>query len=108
MTPCIGTEVLGVQLSQLSDIQKDELALYVAERGVVIFRKQNFVHQGAQWLKEYGSYFGRLHVHQWAVHVKDHPELDVVFRDSDSSYWSSASAGTLNTTKWHSDMTYEL
>ena len=38
MTPNIGTELRGVQLSQLTDKQKDELALYVAERGIVVFR----------------------------------------------------------------------
>lgn len=31
VTPYIGTELVGVQLSQLSDKQKDELALLVAE-----------------------------------------------------------------------------
>ena len=31
LTPYIGTELKGVQLSKLSDAQKDELALLVAE-----------------------------------------------------------------------------
>lgn len=31
LTPYIGTELVGVQLSQLTDAQKDELALLVAE-----------------------------------------------------------------------------
>ncbi len=43
MTPNIGIEVRGIQLSQLTDKQKDEMALYVAERGVVVFREQDFV-----------------------------------------------------------------
>jgi alpha-ketoglutarate-dependent taurine dioxygenase len=34
LTPRIGTEIKGVQLSELTDIQKDELALLIAERGV--------------------------------------------------------------------------
>ena len=35
VTPYIGTELKGLQLSKLSDVQKDELALLVAEvRGV--------------------------------------------------------------------------
>ena len=38
MTPNIGTEVRGVQLSQLTDKQKDEMALYIAERGMFVFR----------------------------------------------------------------------
>jgi sulfonate dioxygenase len=31
LTPYIGTELVGVQLSQLTDAQKDELALLAAE-----------------------------------------------------------------------------
>ena len=31
LTPYIGTELVGIQLSQLTDPQKDELALLVAE-----------------------------------------------------------------------------
>jgi sulfonate dioxygenase len=33
LTPYIGTELVGIQLSQLSEGQKDELALLVAEVG---------------------------------------------------------------------------
>jgi len=69
ITPVIGTEVKGAQLSHLTPRQKDELALYVAERGVVVFRKQGFVHHGAEFQKEYGSHFGPLHVHQFGMHV---------------------------------------
>lgn len=41
LTPYIGTELEGIQLSQLTDEQKDELALLAAERGVVFFRNQD-------------------------------------------------------------------
>ncbi|KAK3681018.1 hypothetical protein B0T22DRAFT_540358 [Podospora appendiculata] len=43
LTPVIGTEIRGLQFSALSDtVQKDELALLIAERGVVVFRDQGF------------------------------------------------------------------
>jgi sulfonate dioxygenase len=42
LTPRIGTEIKGIQLSALSDVQRNELALLIAERGVVVFRDQNF------------------------------------------------------------------
>jgi sulfonate dioxygenase len=35
LTPTIGSEVHGVQLSQLTKEGKDQLALYVAQRKVV-------------------------------------------------------------------------
>ena len=37
ITPRIGTEIRGVQISQLSNEGLDELALLAAERGVVVF-----------------------------------------------------------------------
>jgi sulfonate dioxygenase len=55
LTPNIGTEVHGLQLNQLNDQQKDDLALLVAERGVVFFRDQDInVYEGV----EFGKYFG--------------------------------------------------
>ena len=63
LTPRVGTEIKGLQLSQLSDAQKNELALLAAERGVVVFRDQDFKDIGTQKQKEFGEYFGRLHVH---------------------------------------------
>jgi alpha-ketoglutarate-dependent taurine dioxygenase len=52
-----------LQLSKLSDAQRNELALLIAERGVVIFRGQDFKDIGPQKQKEFGEYFGRLHIH---------------------------------------------
>ncbi|KIX02484.1 uncharacterized protein Z518_08425 [Rhinocladiella mackenziei CBS 650.93] len=108
ITPVLGTEVWDTQLSSLTDKQKDELALYVAERGLVVFRDQDFVYKGPDFLKEYGTHFGRLHVHCFGVHVKNHPELVIVFRDSDDTMYDNMAEGSLNSTKWHSDMSYEL
>lgn len=42
LTPRVGTEIEGIQLSQLNDKQRNELALLIAERGVVVFRNQDF------------------------------------------------------------------
>ena len=63
LTPLVGTEIRGLQLSQLTDPQKDELALLIAERGVVVFRDQDFKDIGLEKQKAFGSYFGKLHVH---------------------------------------------
>lgn len=63
LTPVIGTEIRGLQLSQLTDQQKDDLALLIAERGVVIFRGQDFKDIGIEKQKEFGRYFGPLHIH---------------------------------------------
>ncbi|KAK4500737.1 hypothetical protein PRZ48_008927 [Zasmidium cellare] len=41
LTSHIGTELVGLQLKDLTDQQKDELALLIAERSVVFFRDQD-------------------------------------------------------------------
>ncbi|KAL1965890.1 hypothetical protein VTN77DRAFT_5023 [Rasamsonia byssochlamydoides] len=52
LTPYIGTELVGIQLSQLTDAQKDELALL---RGVVFFRDQDLtLEQQYELTKHYG------------------------------------------------------
>jgi len=63
LTPLVGTEIRGLQLFQLTDPQKDELALLIAERGVVVFRDQDFKDIGPEKQKAFGSYFGKLHIH---------------------------------------------
>lgn len=63
LTPRVGTELSGLQLSALNEEQKDELALLIAERGVVVFRGQDFKDIGVEKQKEFGQSFGRLHIH---------------------------------------------
>ena len=59
LTPSIGTEVRGIQLSTLSAAGKDELARFVAERKVVAFRGQDFADLSIEQALEFGSYFGQ-------------------------------------------------
>ncbi len=82
LTPVIGTEIRGLQLSQLNDQQKDELALLIAERGIVVFRDQDFKDIGIEKQKEFGRYFGPLH-----IHVRSH---DLCFSHlcSDDQAWA--------------------
>jgi sulfonate dioxygenase len=60
LTPKIGTDVTGVDLTALDGAGRDQLALEVARRGVVVFRDQaKFLAQSGEEFKEWGSYFGR-------------------------------------------------
>jgi sulfonate dioxygenase len=63
ITASIGAEVSGIQLSQLDDKGKDELALLVAQKKVVAFRDQDFASLPIEKALEFGRYFGRLHIH---------------------------------------------
>ncbi|KAH7121088.1 TfdA family taurine catabolism dioxygenase TauD [Dendryphion nanum] len=107
LTPRVGTEIRGLQLSQLTDTQKDELALLIAERGVVVFRDQDFKDIGPERQKEFGKYFGRLHVHPVGAHVKDHIELHAIYLGKDNLYRLGRSSTKLTTTGFHSDVSYE-
>ncbi|KAL7419274.1 hypothetical protein Q5752_006111 [Cryptotrichosporon argae] len=55
LTVNIGTEIEGLQLKDLTDQQRDELALLVAERSVVFLRDQDV---SPQFQLELGEYFG--------------------------------------------------
>lgn len=62
----VGTELVGIQLNDLTDQQKDELALLVAERIVVFFRDQDLAPQKQL---ELGKYWGQLEIHPQAPRV---------------------------------------
>lgn len=57
LTKHLGTEIIGMQLSELDDKQKNELALLVAERVVVFFRDQDL---SPQKQLELGKYWGQV------------------------------------------------
>lgn len=86
LSPHVGTEIHGVQLSQLDSAGLDELALLAAQRGALVFRDQDFVDIGFEKQKKLVSHFGPLHIHGWAPHpiaeseehmiIYDHKELD--------------------------------
>ncbi|KAJ7903349.1 hypothetical protein B0H14DRAFT_3679612, partial [Mycena olivaceomarginata] len=107
LTPAIGTELLGIDLRQLSDTQKDELALLVAERGAVFFRDQEIdIHQQLDLARQVESYFGPLHKHATTPIPRNGlEEVHVVYNDSsrrpDPSSFSKLEL-------WHTDVSYEI
>ncbi|KAF6818895.1 TfdA family Taurine catabolism dioxygenase TauD [Colletotrichum plurivorum] len=107
LTPVIGTEIRGLQLSQLDDQQKDELALLIAERGVVVFRDQDFKDISIEKQKQFGRYFGPLHIHPVGAHVKDHLELHNIYLGPDNEYRNRSKSNKLSTIGYHSDVSYE-
>ena len=58
LTPVIGTEVSGIQLSKLDTKARDQLALFVAQRGVVVFRDQDFLDLEPEQQLEFVNYYG--------------------------------------------------
>ena len=99
--PKIGTEVHGVQLAQLSDSQKNDLARLVTTRGVVFFRDQHDLDIDAQ--RELTRYFGTLHRHATTSVPKRSglEDVHVVYADEQSKDQRANFAPTF---LWHSDV----
>ncbi|KAK6453746.1 taurine catabolism dioxygenase [Scheffersomyces xylosifermentans] len=108
ITPKFGTEIRGVQLSQLDDKAKNDLALLVAKRGVVVFRDQDFSSYGPEFAVNYGRYFGPLHVHPTSGSPEGFPQLHITFRGASKTELESAFQSRTNNIAWHSDVSYEL
>ncbi|RLN32002.1 hypothetical protein BBJ28_00015308 [Nothophytophthora sp. Chile5] len=104
LEPKIGSEISGLQLHELSDKQKDELALLVAQRGVVFFRDQEI---DIDQQLDLGRYYGPLHVHQTVAHAKGRPEVHVVENSLATSEQRAQIQRYAPLNQWHSDVSYE-
>ncbi|KAJ7087902.1 hypothetical protein B0H15DRAFT_922888 [Mycena belliarum] len=108
ISPYIGTELRGVQISQLSSAGLDELALFTAERRVVLFRDQDFKDLSADRQIEIARHFGPIQRHPTSGNVKGYPEFHVVYRDVEHDRFREYIGGDrANRTSWHSDVSYE-
>ena len=108
ITPKLGSEINGIQLSQLSDSAKNDLARFVAERGVVVFKNQDFNQKGPQFAVDFAKYFGTLYKHATSGSPEGFPELHVCFRGATQDEINSVFANRTNSISWHSDCSYAL
>lgn len=108
LTPTIGTEVTGVQLSKLSGAGKDQLARFVAERKVVAFRDQDFADLPINEALDYGRYFGKLHIHPTSGAPEGFPEVHLVHRGAGDKTSEQFFQTRTSSVAWHSDVSYEL
>ena len=82
LTPIIGAEIAGVDLSRpLSNQTIDELHRALAENCVIFFRDQTITPD--QHLA-FGRLWGDLHLHPAAPHEPGKPELMIIHADKDS------------------------
>ncbi|KAI9009388.1 hypothetical protein CLU79DRAFT_723050 [Phycomyces nitens] len=106
VTPNVGTEIHGIQLSKLTNQQKDDLALLIAERGVVFFRDQDLNYEQG---KELGRHYGPLHVHLLEGHVPNEPEVHPIYFDkSEETVKRVTALVDAAASGWHTDVSYEL
>ncbi|KAJ6590848.1 hypothetical protein B0H10DRAFT_1960910 [Mycena sp. CBHHK59/15] len=113
LSPYIGTEVNGVQISNLSSEGLDELALFAAQR-----KKGKLKSQGRDFPDSWSGrsfiiilpsrHFGPIQKHPTSGNVKGYPEFHVVYRDAEHDRFREyLGDDRANRTSWHSDVSYE-
>lgn len=107
LTPRMGSEVSGVQLSQLSEAGKNQLALFVAQRKVVVFRDQDFADLPISQAVDYCRYFGRLNIHPTTGSPHGFPEVHLAHRGAGDLTMQKIFSGRTTSTTWHSDTSFE-
>lgn len=114
LTKHVGTEIVGLQLADLTDKQKDELALLIAERVVVFFRDQDL---SPQKQLELGKYWGQVEVHAQVPRVPDAKDgtslagISTIWQDYAREFYGlpltfKNSIG--GNSQWHTDLTHEF
>jgi taurine dioxygenase len=95
LTPVIGAEIFGVDLSQkLGNQQFQEVHDALMDNLVIFFRDQKM---SIEQHKDFGRRFGRLHTHPNApIEIPAHPEILVIKADETSKRVAGE--------EWHSDV----
>ncbi|KFY36886.1 hypothetical protein V494_04940 [Pseudogymnoascus sp. VKM F-4513 (FW-928)] len=104
LTSHIGTEIVGLQLKDLTDQQKDELALLIAERSVVFFRDQDITPQEQ---KKLGEHFGEVEIHPQVPHVPGVPGVTIIWPALQATERKASFRQPGGASRWHSDLVHE-
>ncbi|KDN39696.1 TauD-domain-containing protein [Tilletiaria anomala UBC 951] len=109
LSPRFGSVVKGLDLAKLTLDEKDELALFVAERGVVILQdQQGFIDQTPEQLKDFGRHYSaRLHQHQVSGQPREHSEFHLIYKSAKVELNNYEKRLNYIPTVWHSDVSYE-
>ncbi|KAL4950732.1 hypothetical protein BDW69DRAFT_201981 [Aspergillus filifer] len=104
LTKHIGTEIVGLQLKDLNDKQKDELGLLIAERSVVFFRDQDI---SPQEQKALGEWYGEVEVHPQVAQVPGVPGVTVIWPELQATEMPANFRRPGGASRWHSDLVHE-
>ncbi|KUJ07899.1 TauD-domain-containing protein [Mollisia scopiformis] len=104
LTKHIGTEIVGLQLKDLTDQQRDELALLIAERSVVFFRDQDLTPQEQ---KKLGEHFGEVEIHPQVPHVPGVPGVTIIWPALQATERKASFRQPGGASKWHTDLVHE-
>ncbi|CAG8975598.1 hypothetical protein HYALB_00006805 [Hymenoscyphus albidus] len=104
LTSHIGTEIVGLQLKDLTDQQRDELALLIAERTVVFFRDQDIT---PQQQKSLGEHFGEIEIHPQVPHVPGVPGVTIIWPALMATERKASFRQPGGASRWHTDLVHE-
>lgn len=119
LTAHIGTEIEGLQLKDLTNEQRDELALLIAERSVVFFRDQGLT---PQQQKELGEHYGEIEIHVSRIplhlaeantlqpqvpHVPGVAGVTVIWPDLQATERPASFRKPGGASRWHTDLVHE-
>ncbi|KAK6204736.1 taurine catabolism dioxygenase [Scheffersomyces amazonensis] len=108
LTKHIGTEIVGLQLADLNDKQKDELALLIAERVVVFFKDQDL---SPQKQLELGHYWGQVEVHPQVPRINHQLDgISVIWQDYFREKYGlglTFKKAIGGNSQWHTDLVHE-
>ncbi|KAJ7162832.1 TauD-domain-containing protein [Mycena filopes] len=107
ITPKMGTILRNVQLSQLSDEAKDDLALLISERKIVAFPDQDFIDAGPDAQQEFMKYFGKPNYQPVSGSIPGHPAFHIIHRDGNKPELDAFFAQKTTSCLWHQDVSYE-
>lgn len=98
VTPLIGAEIVGADLSNLSDSDFETIDQAFTDHLVLFFRDQPTLTPEIQ--VAFGKRFGELHYHPAAPHHADYPEIFVIHATKDSKFADGNG--------WHTDVSCDL
>ena len=108
ITPKMGTIISGVNLRTLSDSARDELALLISKRKIVVFRDQiDFLEAGPADQQDFMAYFGQPNIQPVTGSVKGHPGFHIIHRDNNQDEVEAHLKRKMTSTLWHQDVSYE-
>ncbi|KAF2222223.1 alpha-ketoglutarate-dependent taurine dioxygenase [Elsinoe ampelina] len=105
LTKHIGTEIAGLQLKDLTNKQRDELALLIAERSVVFFRDQDI---SPQQQKELGEYYGKVEIHPQVPQIPGVEGVTVIWPALQATERPASFRNPGGASRWHTDLVHEL
>ena len=108
ITPKMGTILTGINLANLSKAAKNELALLVVERKIIVLRdQQEFLDAGPQAQQDFMAYYGKPNYQPVTGCVKGFPGFHIIHRDGNEAEVKKFFEHKMTSTLWHQDVSYE-